>query len=129
MIVFNTFYMLVFGLLMIPCIDNENFLASFNIRMESYFLTMVLFTLLYQRSADVVIRCFIHWLERRNEYEADRYAVEVGFGEETSRAMIRNFSKNKDIIFVSSIDNFISSTHPPLLDRLDKIREATEVMK
>ena len=43
--------------------------------------------------------------------------------------MIRNFSKNKDIIFVSSIDNFISSTHPPLLNRLDKIREATEQMK
>ena len=46
-VVINTVYMGVFGALMIPCIDNRQFLAAFNIHMESYFMTLVLFALLY----------------------------------------------------------------------------------
>ena len=47
MVILNAFYMLVFGLIMLPVIDNNQFLAAFNFHMESYFLTFLLFTLLY----------------------------------------------------------------------------------
>ena len=106
MIAFNTLYMGVFGMIMIPCIDNKQFLAAFNIQMESYFMTMLLFALLYMRSVDVPIRLFINWMSRQNEFSADAFAVKAGFRKETSTALIRNFSKNKDIIFSSDIDIF-----------------------
>lgn len=71
----NMAYMLVFGLLMKPVIDNNQFLAAFNIYTESYFMTLVLFTLLYINSLDVVLRLFINAKSRENELEADQYAV------------------------------------------------------
>ena len=126
MVAINTVYMGIFGLFMIPCIDNEQFLAAFNIQMESYFMTMVLFVLLYQRSIDIPIRMFILWFERKNEYEADHYSVEMGFGKEATTALIRNFSKNKEIIFTSGLSNFIESSHPPFLSRLERINSLTK---
>ena len=119
----------VFGALMIPCIDNKQFLAAFNIQMESYFMTFVLFVLLYQRSVDIPIRMFITWYERRAEFEADKFAVEMGFLEETSTALVRNFSKNKDIIFASPLLTFIVSSHPSLLPRLERMKSVTKEMK
>ena len=92
MMVFNCFYMLVFGALMIPVIDHKEFLASFNIYMESYFMTLVIFILFYQRSFDVPIRLLIKWIERKHEYEADAYAVKVGYGQHLNTGLIRNFS-------------------------------------
>ena len=62
--ILNMFYMLIFGLIMIPVIDRDQFLASFNIYMESYFMTMVLYILFYLRSFDIPIRLFINWRSR-----------------------------------------------------------------
>lgn len=62
MVIFNTFYMFVFGLIMLPIIDNKQFLSAFNIHMESYFMALVLYALLYIRSADFVIRLLVHWI-------------------------------------------------------------------
>ena len=39
--------MMVFGLLMIPAIDNASFLAAFGFYHENYFMTMVLYTHLW----------------------------------------------------------------------------------
>ena len=75
MAVFNTFYMFIYGILMTPIIENEKFLLAFNIRMESYLMTIFFYTLLYYFSLDVPIRLFIKWMERKAEYEADEYSV------------------------------------------------------
>jgi len=44
--------------------------------------------------------------------------VEQGFGVSQYKALVRNFSQNKDIIFVSEVNNFIKGGHPTLLARL-----------
>ena len=92
-------------------------------------MTFVLFVLLYQRSVDIPIRMFITWYERRAEFEADKFAVEMGFLEETSTALVRNFSKNKDIIFASPLLTFIVSSHPSLLPRLERMKSVIKEMK
>ena len=92
MIVFNTFYMLFFGIAMLSVIENRDFLRAFNIYMESSFLTFVLFAKLYETSADVFIRMLILWIERRNEYAADAFSVRIGFGSAAYTALIRNFA-------------------------------------
>ena len=55
------FYMLIAGACIIPVTEHPPFLAAFNIHMESYFLTMVLFGLLYYRSVDIPLRLAILW--------------------------------------------------------------------
>ena len=49
--------------------------------------------------------------------------MESGFGQETVSALVRNFSKNKDNVFSSKIENFISSSHPALLPRIAHIKQ------
>lgn len=73
--IINMVYMLLFGLFMKPVIDNNQFLASFNIYTESYFMTLVLFTRLYMVSIDVILRLFLNAKAREKELEADQYAV------------------------------------------------------
>ena len=76
MALFNLGYMFIFGCLMTPIIENEQFLLAFGIKMESYFLTFFYYTLLYYFTLDVIIRLFIKWMERRAEYQADAFSVE-----------------------------------------------------
>ena len=47
LLVFNTFYMLIFGALLIPLVEREDFLASFNIHMNSYLMLLLFYALLY----------------------------------------------------------------------------------
>ena len=68
MALFNMFYMLVFALVMTPIIDNEQFIAAFSIKMESYFMTFLLYAQLYYFTLDIPIRFLISWMERRAEY-------------------------------------------------------------
>ena len=75
MAIFNMFYMFLFGSIMTPLIDNEQFLSSFSIKMKSYFMTFVLYALLYYFTLDVPIRMIIKWMERKAEYEADEFSV------------------------------------------------------
>ena len=50
--------------------------------------------------------------------------MEYGYGKHLKTAMIRNFGKNLDNIFISWIDAALNTSHPPLLERLDLIQEA-----
>ena len=78
-ILINTIYMLLYGLILIPFVDNQEFLVAFNIRMESYFLLLALYSWLYLRTIDIPVRWGINWLSRRFEYEADAFAVKIGY--------------------------------------------------
>ena len=119
----NAFYMLVFGLILIPFIDHDPFLAAFNIYHESYFLTLAYFAYLYQQSLGVPLNILINQRSRRFEYEADAFSVRVGFGVPAYKALVRNFAQNKDIVFESAFNNALTSTHPGLLKRLEAIEK------
>ena len=103
MAVFNLGYMFIFACVMTPLIGNEQFLLAFGIKMQSYFMTFFLYALLYYFTLDVIIRLFIKWKERRNEYQADAYSVELGYGDALYTSLIRHQAHNKGIVFRSTI--------------------------
>jgi len=123
MMVTNMFYVLIWSACMIPLIDRPEFLAAFNIRMESYWMMLWLVFQLFKNSLDPILMLVIHAISRRNEYEADAFSVEAGFGEAAYSGMVRNFAQNKDIVFTSEFHNFTQSDHPALLDRLARIEK------
>lgn len=43
----NVVYMTIFGAIMVPFVDNKEFLFAFSIGMESYYMQLVLYILLY----------------------------------------------------------------------------------
>ena len=114
--------MMIFGLLLIPVVDNnKEFLATFGIYHENYFLTLVLYAHLWIYTFDIPLRLLVKWIERRHEFSADAYSVKIGYGEAQYRALTRNFGKNKDIIFVSRLNMIVNYSHSALLDRLAAI--------
>ena len=61
------------------------------------------------------------YLMRRDETEADLYAVERGYGLALRRGLIRNFGLNLDNIFCSRLDTILAMSHPTLLQRIHDI--------
>lgn len=123
--VFDSFYMLLFGVIMILVIDNKAFLAAFNFNHENDFMTLVLFTYLYLYSVDIPLRVIIHWQSRKRELEADRYSVKLNYGNAAYSALVRNYAKNKDILFTSKFKNTLLSTHPMMTERIEYIDRLT----
>ena len=133
MLVFNSFYMMVYGLLLIPVLHNmPGFLMAFQFYHENYFMLAFLYTFLYIYSADIFMRFFINWLERKHEYEADAFSVQRGYKKAQYRALVRNFAQNKDIFFLSKINLIVNKSHPALLQRLaalEKDQKTTPIVR
>jgi len=62
----------------------------------------------------------------KQENQADKFAVELGYGPYLKTALIRNFGKNLDNIFISRLDSALNDTHPPLLQRLKNIQKVID---
>ena len=91
-LIFNSFYMMLFGMFMIPTIDNPSFLAAFGFYHQNYFMTMCLYGTLWLNTAEILLRFVVHWIERRHEYRADAYSVRIGYGKAQYNALVRNFA-------------------------------------
>ena len=123
--VFDSFYMLVFGAILIPLISRPAFLEAFNFHQDNFFVLLCFYTALYIHSVDVPIRLLIRKISRTYELEADSFSVQLGFGEAAYRALVRNHAQNKDVLFTSRLLVLLEYTHPPLLDRLAHIERLT----
>ena len=64
-----------------------------------------------------------------HEFQADAYSVKIGYGPEQYSALIRNFAQNKDIVFKSKLAEWISDSHPSLLERLTEIEKMNKKTK
>lgn len=72
---------------------------------------------------DIPLRIVMRILQRRNELDADLYAVRLGYGLSLKNALIRSFAANLDTLFPSELDNFLYSSHPTLKKRLENLTE------
>ena len=70
----------------------------------------------------------INFKERKNEYDADTYAVKLGYGTAMYNGLIRNYAENKDQIFSSNYNAFLKSSHPKFLPRLAAIQKQNEAL-
>lgn len=62
---------------------------------------------------------FLHWSSRANEYAADKYAMEIGFGYELAHALDSLPSGHPN----NSIVKALYSTHPETHDRIGRLQE------
>lgn len=92
MIVINAFYMLLIGVVMIPLIENHTFLFAFNIKMESYPMTIFLVYFLFKNSVHKMLSLPIKVYEHQREINADLFSVGQGYGKEMYEGMVQNFA-------------------------------------
>lgn len=62
---------------------------------------------------------FLMWSSRANEFAADKYALEIGFGNELAAALDRIGAGTPQSSFLKAI----YSTHPNIHDRIGKLQE------
>ena len=99
-------------------------LASFGFSQESYVMSIFCAGLIWQVAIDWFVQILFMYLSRKDETEADLYAVENGYGHSLRKGLIRNFGMNLDNIFCSRLDTAISMSHPTLLQRIKDIDRA-----
>ena len=73
---------------------------------------------MYSVTIDYPLRKLYNIASRANEVEADNYAIELGFGAEMRSAIIRNYVKNLDALFVDNWYSTMQMSHPPLIERI-----------
>ena len=73
--VVDTLYMVIYGALLLLCINKPAFLLAFGFPQSSYFASFYLFTYLYSVSVDVPLRIGLNAISRRYEFQADTYTA------------------------------------------------------
>ena len=89
-------------------------------------MTVFLVYLVWEQTLDYWWQFVYRWMSRRDENDADRFAVRLGYGKHLKQALTRNFGLNLDNIFISWIDTALTASHPPLLERLRLIESDVE---
>jgi STE24 endopeptidase len=89
---------------------------------------MMLF-MLFLSPAEVIMAFLINMLSRHNEFQADRFAVKLGYGELLQSALIKLQVENKGNMNPDWMYSTMHYSHPPLVQRLDAIKDAMKKAK
>ena len=104
-------------------LNNRQLFAAFRMEETSVYASLVFFGFLYN-PIDTILSIFANMVSRRNEYEADRYAVETY---KNPSAMIEALKKlsvdNLSNLSPHPVKVFFSYSHPPVLERIRAIRK------
>jgi STE24 endopeptidase len=101
---------------------NKGLFSAFKMQNTSTYASLIFFAFLYA-PINMVISIFGKMLSRRNEYEADTYAVETyGKPESMISALKRLTVDNLSNLTPHPLKVFLSYAHPPVLERIRAIR-------
>ena len=89
-------------------------------------VSVVLVICLFRISIDIPLRIGLNAFSILQELQADKYAVECGYGEPLQNALIRSHAISLDPLFLSYIDSLLNESHPSMQVRVKKIEEALE---
>ena len=74
-----------------------------------------MFIYFYTNSLDCFLQiCFNYW-HKKNELEADAFAISLGYAKELESSLIKLSAADLNLIFELDLDLIVNSTHPGLL--------------
>lgn len=109
-------------------LNNDQIYKDFGFVNKSYFMGFNIFFLLYT-PIGVIIEAFLCFVIRRNEYQADRFAVRLGKGQDLTNGLLKLFKDNKADLDPDEIYSLFKHTHPNLIDRTDAINQELKKLK
>lgn len=117
--VFDVIYMTLLGFFFEQGLNNPYLLRAFGFSQASVFISVYLFYKIYSVTLDYPQRKLFNVLYRHHEYEADLFAARhQKTAEHSKNALLRNYSKNLDALFIDEVHAMLQKTHPTLLERL-----------
>lgn len=69
------------------------------------------------------------WVSRRNEFQADRYAINLGYGEKLPVALVKLGMENKGMVHPDPVYSTLHFSHPPLSERIPAIHKYSAQLK
>ncbi len=104
-------------------INNRELFSAFQMEKTSVYASLLLFGLLYT-PFEMAISIFSNMFSRKNEFEADEYAVSTcGKPEAMIMALKKLSVDNLSNLTPHPFKVFLSYSHPPVLERINKIME------
>lgn len=58
------------------------------------------------------------WVSRRNEFQADRYAIDRGYGDKLPTALVKLYKENKSLVHPDPVYSMLHYSHPPASERI-----------
>ena len=83
----------------------------------------------FSAPSEIVISFLMNLFSRKNEFEADRFAVKLGYGELLQSALVNLQIENKSNMNPDWMYSAMNYSHPPLLERLDAIKSGMDKQK
>ena len=104
-------------------INNRELFAAFRMQEMSVYASILFFAFLYS-PIEMIFSVFGNILSRRNEYEADSYAVKTYKKPLSMIAALKKLSvENLSNLTPHPLKVFLSYSHPPVLERIRAIRK------
>lgn len=79
---------------------------------------------IFMGPANVVLGFLMNLFSRHNEFQADRFAVDLGYGELLQSALVKLQVENKGNLNPDPLYSAMNYSHPPLIERLEAIKKA-----
>ncbi len=107
-------------------LSHQGLYDAFYIAEPATYTGLLFFSMLYS-PIEFILSLFLNMLSRKNEYEADRFAVKAVKGAETMVTALKKLAAhNLSNLSPHAIHVFLNASHPPLLERIRAIRAASE---
>jgi STE24 endopeptidase len=103
-------------------LENDQMYQDFGFKNKAYFMGLIMFFLLYS-PLGILIHAIFCAVIRRNEYQADRFAVGLGKGADLLLGLGKLFKDNKAELDPDEMVALFRHTHPNLIDRTTAIKE------
>ena len=83
----------------------------------------------FSAPSEIILSFLMNLFSRKNEFEADKFAVNLGYGELLQSALVNLQIENKSNMNPDWMYSAMNYSHPPLLERLDAIKVAMDKQK
>ncbi len=105
-------------------LNNRALFDAFYMDNLSVYASLLFFALLYS-PVEFILSVFLNALSRHHEYQADRFAVETYSGGASMIDALKKLSrKNLSNLTPHPLYVFLNYSHPPVMKRIERIREA-----
>lgn len=103
------------------CLSQQGLFQAFYMENMSVYAGLIFFSLLYT-PVDLLTGILMNLYSRKNEYEADHFAVTTGKDKNSlKQALIKLSVNNLGNLFPHPLDVFLHYSHPPVMKRIEAI--------
>lgn len=103
-------------------LENQAFAQALGAGEPAFHLSVLVFGILYT-PLSTILGLLMNHISRRNEFQADAFALNNGLGDELAAGLLKLSEKNLSNLTPHPAYVFVHYSHPPLIRRLEKLKQ------